>query len=410
MKRNRPNFLQDINQLPPSPRSSTYTTKYQAHKTPGKHSETPGKQFNSPSKHPRHQDVVLEFSPGPIRAEDGDRGIDAPLIYSDDWGRFVINNSTGELRLTRAVDDRRITPNFTLNVMVCQVDDRLKYSVASVVVRVLYENMFPPVFNRTTFKGFIIQSSSPASIVSTYGNQVLQVQVSDHDFSDSSQSSPSPPLTMSVQPRRIRVEASCPGSGEQRQAWALRQGASLNGPGAKLSLGPARLLGRTMGGQHMWASEPGNSQPPTLQVTDLDLKFQYRPDHGPSDRQQSPGCRLWPRHLEPTPEQDLFDLSLLQQVLFPGRSEIQNQKCRVRGVLSGPGMLKQGPPNPTWRGRRSTKVFSLANFLQGLILVPERSEVSGDNKQKPVCSGRQTGLTGNGKHKGRRRNDDITLA
>ncbi|XP_040008488.1 cadherin-related family member 5 [Xiphias gladius] len=136
----------------------------------------------------KHKDVVLEFSPGPIRAEDGDRGIDTPLIYNilsgDDQGRFVINNRTGELRLTRAVDDRRLTPNFTLNVMVCQVDDRLKYSVASVVVRVLYENMFPPVFNRTIYKGFIIQSSSPASIVSTYGNQVLQVQVSDRDFSD----------------------------------------------------------------------------------------------------------------------------------------------------------------------------------------------------------------------------------
>ncbi|XP_023282912.1 cadherin-related family member 5-like isoform X3 [Seriola lalandi dorsalis] len=136
----------------------------------------------------KHQDVILEFSPGPIRAEDGDRGIDTSLIYSilsgDDQSRFVINDRTGELRLTRGVDDRRLTPNFTLNIMVCQVDDRLKYSVASVLVRVLYENTFPPVFNRTTFKGFIIQSSSPASIVSTYGNQVLQVQVSDRDFSD----------------------------------------------------------------------------------------------------------------------------------------------------------------------------------------------------------------------------------
>ncbi|XP_022067919.2 cadherin-related family member 5 isoform X2 [Acanthochromis polyacanthus] len=136
----------------------------------------------------KHQDVVLEFSPGPIRAEDGDRGIDAPLIYSilsgEDQGRFVINNRTGEIRLTRPVDDRRQMPNFTLNVMVCQVDDRLKYSVASVLVRVLYENTFPPVFNRTTFKGFIIQSSSPASIVSTYGNKVLQVRATDRDFSD----------------------------------------------------------------------------------------------------------------------------------------------------------------------------------------------------------------------------------
>ncbi|XP_062239012.1 cadherin-related family member 5 isoform X1 [Platichthys flesus] len=136
----------------------------------------------------RTQDVVLEFSPGPIRAVDGDRGINMSLIYSilsgDNQGRFEINNTTGELRLTRAVDGRRLTPNFTLKVMVCQVDDRLKYSVAFVVVRVLNENKFPPVFNRTTFKGFIIQSSSPISIVSTYGNQVLQVQVSDRDFSD----------------------------------------------------------------------------------------------------------------------------------------------------------------------------------------------------------------------------------
>ncbi|XP_032444972.1 cadherin-related family member 5 isoform X1 [Xiphophorus hellerii] len=136
----------------------------------------------------KHQDSVLEFSPGPIRARDGDRGINAPLMYTilsgDNHDRFVMDNRTGEIRLTRAVDERQPGANFTLIVMVCQVEDRLKYSVATVVVRVLSENSFPPVFNTTTFKGFIIQSSSPASIVSTYGNQVLQVQVSDQDFSD----------------------------------------------------------------------------------------------------------------------------------------------------------------------------------------------------------------------------------
>ncbi|XP_019126719.2 cadherin-related family member 5 [Larimichthys crocea] len=136
----------------------------------------------------KQQGIVLEFSPGPIRAEDGDRGINTPLIYTilsgDDQGRFVINNSTGEIRLTRPLNSQPVAANFTLNIMVCQVDDRLKYSLASALIRVLSENIFPPVFNRTTFKGFIIQSSSPASIVSTYGNQVLQVQVSDRDFTD----------------------------------------------------------------------------------------------------------------------------------------------------------------------------------------------------------------------------------
>ncbi|MED6246241.1 hypothetical protein ATANTOWER_014806 [Ataeniobius toweri] len=136
----------------------------------------------------KYQDSVLEFSPGPIRAKDGDRGINAPLLYTilsgDDHGRFVMDNRTGEIRLTRAVDDRQPAANFTLTVMVCQVEDRLKYSLATVLVRVLSVNSFPPLFNTTTLKGFIIQSSSPASIVSTYGNQVLQVQVFDWDFPD----------------------------------------------------------------------------------------------------------------------------------------------------------------------------------------------------------------------------------
>ncbi|RVE56826.1 hypothetical protein OJAV_G00224960 [Oryzias javanicus] len=142
---------------------------------------------NISQKH-QFQDQVLEFSPGPIKAQDGDRGINCPLTYSilsgDQGGRFVINNRTGELRLTRGVEKPRLPSTIRLNIMVCQVDDPLKYSTATVLVRVLGENMFPPVFNRTTFKGFIIQNSSPASIVSTYGNQVLQVQASDPDFAD----------------------------------------------------------------------------------------------------------------------------------------------------------------------------------------------------------------------------------
>ncbi|XP_068163236.1 cadherin-related family member 5 isoform X2 [Antennarius striatus] len=136
----------------------------------------------------KQQEAVVEFSPGPIRAQDGDRGIDTPLLYSilsgDDHGRFVMNNRTGGVRLTRPVNRRQVMTNFTLVVMVCQEDDRLKFSVASVLIRVLSQNLHPPVFNSSTYKGFVIQSSSPASIVSTYGNQVLVVQVSDQDFSD----------------------------------------------------------------------------------------------------------------------------------------------------------------------------------------------------------------------------------
>ncbi|KAM8909095.1 cadherin-related family member 5 isoform 3-T6 [Spinachia spinachia] len=136
----------------------------------------------------KQQDLVLKFSPGPIRAEDGDRGLNTSLIYSilsgGDQSQFRINNRTGEIQLTRAVPLRHQEKTFTLTVMVCQEDDRLKYSVVSVLIRVLNENTFPPVFNRTTFKGFIVENLSPASIVTTYGNQVLQIKASDRDFSD----------------------------------------------------------------------------------------------------------------------------------------------------------------------------------------------------------------------------------
>ncbi|KAM8883907.1 cadherin-related family member 5 isoform 1-T1 [Synchiropus picturatus] len=153
--------------------------------------------------------TVLEFSPGPVRAEDGDRGLNTAVVYTilsgDDQGRFAIDNQTGDIRLTRAVGDKGQSANFQLTVMVplftspallltlhltspksqaSQLDDWLKYSVASVLVRVLRNNKFPPVFRTTTYKGFVVQSSSSAAIVSGYGNRVLVLHAYDQDFSD----------------------------------------------------------------------------------------------------------------------------------------------------------------------------------------------------------------------------------
>jgi hypothetical protein len=56
--------------------------------------------------------------------------------------------------------------------------------VATALVRVLAENRFPPLFNRTTYKGFIVENSSPATLVSTYGNEVLLILAIDQDFVD----------------------------------------------------------------------------------------------------------------------------------------------------------------------------------------------------------------------------------
>ncbi|XP_075967326.1 interferon regulatory factor 5 [Anarhichas minor] len=137
----------------------------------------------------------------------------------------------------------------------------------------------------------------------------------------------------------------------------------------------------------------------SVPLTDLDLRFQYRGRSTGSLTVSNPqGCRIYYGHLEPTPEQvDLFGPVTLQQVLFPGTSEVQNQKqrfytdalldvmdrglileiweqdiyavrlCQCKVFWSGPGMPEHGPPNPLEREKK-IKVFSLNDFLQGLIL------------------------------------------
>ncbi|KAL2093537.1 hypothetical protein ACEWY4_010849 [Coilia grayii] len=136
----------------------------------------------------RDQDIVLDFYPGPVNAVDGDKALNTPLIYSilsgADDGRFLINGTTGEITLTRAVENRLLTPSLRLRIMAAQVDDLKKYSVATAIVRVVAENRFPPQFQRREYRAFLTETANQATFVLTYGNELLILQAIDQDFPD----------------------------------------------------------------------------------------------------------------------------------------------------------------------------------------------------------------------------------
>ncbi|CAJ1056772.1 cadherin-related family member 5 [Xyrichtys novacula] len=133
------------------------------------------------------EDIFLQFSPGPVHAVDGDRGLNSPVSYAivsgDDEGRFLINTETGEMRLVHGVMDRLVTPLVHLQVMAYQRDDPRKYSVATVLIRFVAVNRFLPEFEMSEYQGFVAGGRSPVSLVNTYGSRALMLHVQDQDFS-----------------------------------------------------------------------------------------------------------------------------------------------------------------------------------------------------------------------------------
>ncbi|XP_068889488.1 interferon regulatory factor 5 isoform X3 [Aphelocoma coerulescens] len=136
----------------------------------------------------------------------------------------------------------------------------------------------------------------------------------------------------------------------------------------------------------------------SIDVTDLELKFQYRGRQVCALTVSNPhGCRLFHSSLEPTREQEeLFGPLTLEQVPFPAPDAIPNEKqrfythqlldvldrglilelqgqdlfalrlCQCKVFWTGPCASPQPGPNPIQRERR-TKLFSLEGFLNGLI-------------------------------------------
>nr|XP_014968730.2 cadherin-related family member 5 isoform X2 [Macaca mulatta] len=137
-----------------------------------------------PTGHTLPSPLVLH--PGPIYAEDGDRGINQAIIYSifsgNVNGTFVIHRDSGNLTMARSVP-RAMT--FLLLVKGQQAD-LARYSVTQVTVEAVAAAGSPPRFPQSLYRGTVALGAGAGVVVKDAAapSQPLRVQARDPEFSD----------------------------------------------------------------------------------------------------------------------------------------------------------------------------------------------------------------------------------
>ncbi|XP_070930101.1 cadherin-related family member 5 isoform X2 [Macaca nemestrina] len=137
-----------------------------------------------PTGHTLPSPLVLR--PGPIYAEDGDRGINQAIIYSifsgNVNGTFVIHRDSGNLTMARSVP-RAMT--FLLLVKGQQAD-LARYSVTQVTVEAVAAAGSLPRFPQSLYRGTVALGAGAGVVVKDAAapSQPLRVQARDPEFSD----------------------------------------------------------------------------------------------------------------------------------------------------------------------------------------------------------------------------------
>ncbi|XP_041840144.1 protocadherin Fat 4 [Melanotaenia boesemani] len=112
--------------------------------------------------------LFQSIQPEPIKAQDGDTGINIPVTYSigavspDMYERnFEIDSSSGVLSVTKAIDREMSSGLISINIKAAQTDDSLKTADAVVTVTVEDVNDNAPEFDQTNYT-VTLPENSPA--------------------------------------------------------------------------------------------------------------------------------------------------------------------------------------------------------------------------------------------------------
>ncbi|KAL7845474.1 hypothetical protein AOLI_G00236660 [Acnodon oligacanthus] len=123
---------------------------------------------------------ISAVAPTAIKAQDGDTGINEPVVYSitvvdpnELLSNFNIDPNSGVISVTTALD-REETERITIQIQAAQQDDSTKTGNAVVFLAVEDENDNPPEFDQSEYTT-VIPENSPNDMV------VLQAKVTDLD-------------------------------------------------------------------------------------------------------------------------------------------------------------------------------------------------------------------------------------
>ncbi|XP_016358108.1 cadherin EGF LAG seven-pass G-type receptor 3-like [Sinocyclocheilus anshuiensis] len=124
---------------------------------------------------------LSDFTPEEIKAQDGDTGINEPVVYSitavlpnDYQGNFEIDRNSGLISVTTALDREEID-QITVYIQAAQQDDASKTTNAVVSVTIEDVNDNPPKFEQDEYTVSILENSPQDQFV-------LQTRVTDLDL------------------------------------------------------------------------------------------------------------------------------------------------------------------------------------------------------------------------------------
>ncbi|OXB56119.1 hypothetical protein ASZ78_011703 [Callipepla squamata] len=129
--------------------------------------------------------LILE--PGPIYAIDPDYVLNEKIVYSIVGGNednvFSLDADTGNLTMNQVATS---SDSYRLQVMATQVNDKLKYAIASVEIKVINKSDHAPYFESRIYTGTVSVGLDPRSFVFQAGDSSspLMIAALDDDFPD----------------------------------------------------------------------------------------------------------------------------------------------------------------------------------------------------------------------------------